>query len=1717
MSRNYYSGSRRNGDRRNRSYSPDNYGYRSAYDPHSSVGNNNRSYYGPQPSVGMQGFSNYSQNQWPQNSFQTPVSGVSPFPQQQLQSGNPNSSNYSALFTTSFPTTATSPFLFSNSGNGQIQHPVNLPNSQNLGSPAMSSNQNYQFLSNPQSGNTNTNQFRSTLNPNAANFIPSYHNQVNIPPVAQVTSPGIVQQNPFSRAAVNPAVTNNITSNNFLQNPTTPNQVVSNTTNFVTPSIPLTDQQKFKLNLFQTRLKELENEHDHIIRCRKTDYPEFPDNPDLNYMDWRACYLMQAQLYNMHLLFDPKFVPSHVLFDLPPADDTLYENRSELFTAAQDVHLAMTRNYTVMLNFQANVLVHVLRNNPTAKKFIRSNAVDPLQIFKDLDNMFIQQNIMTKGEFVTRFFKLKPDKNERFGSFMARVDSLQHELSSMFSYDVRVDDIIAVMQQGITDEMRPTFHHMLQEGKSVTDIRKAMIAIEVTRNRHVANANSVHDFVNSRFDRNHNRHNSPHQQYNRQFNDRDHRSHSPGRFQTNHNSSSSFHRSGSPFKNRFSGVKRSSDGNRERSRSGSPHDRSNRRSPGRDDRHSSRSALKTSHANRSRSPERREHRRPFRSPSPAAQRRPDHKKSVGFRYPTAQTVEPNPEASSSTDQGVGVDDVDPDLRDTEPNNDSFDNDTERALQSWNTANVIGSASVAVSDADGVPATVSHGDIHDWRRRNQTESEWMSDSNVEFVIAMERRAELDRELVATRERTERNLSKKQRRKANRVIDRLERSIGRRAIGAEPPQRRPYPWECLEHGRHKRRIADHDANRTSPTLKRNIDDVITESNVETGHRRDVLAAAAESRRTHVSSPNEDTLTFTSDTIPLSHAVVATESPATKRRIVETNEGTPIIVADAHMATGTEIGDDAMYETAVPSRIVYRYGAQRVVQWRLWDAPDPIPSRRLNDTSVHYTHRRNKARNVQHRRRLNDVRFEMFPRYAGSEADFRRAHWIPENQERITRAMQSQSERIENVNRTVPSFDDIEDAHERSLLQQEWIAARSMEIQQDEFAFLTGGEHVNLASVVYNPTQGERERNLSGDDHVRCKSKRRKVYGYPEDSWRNVPSTGTRHGDVATNYLSWSPYYSTATAAATWPHRRTIPPPVHSLRHYYSSHTMIGVEDATHYLNTMEGKRQGELQHYNKHPPLAVYRDICVPQVQYTASPVCHHTWLDIDYCRCTSCLTLHTAHLPCVERLDADEVVNVRAVTRPMDHNGLTGQELGPPPVRRLGVVERVERRPEFVVNPRDNDAEPRLARNPRVHRVQKEYGTGHIDYRIAHKDIQNNDLYAEFEDAEYSNVRYVVGVACRYHQTDILYCACGICHQLRDSLHMNTMQCYPTDEYHYVWCSGYDLRAPHVINTDPMYARLGVYPDVPTFAPDKIEIRWTCGECSDDSMEASEEYKESGDQSPMIDDCNIVVFECNNKVDPFKDHSGRGIVPGPFGVKDIVSDSGATKHMFHDTNQFSNYVETVNHFVRVADGKLVPVLGVGDVGPLRNVLHVPSLVYDLVSEPSLDKEGKWCVTGDGVKMFYDRNKCGQPNFASVFLVARLNHTDMYIVNPMYLGMSNKDYNYKCFDALASKAEAIDLLHKTLGHVSVDRIQELIKTGHIVWNNEASPVNLRRHSNPCIACALAKSKRQSHVKRIRVPITPGSLIYVDVWGPCETQSLLNENVYTIGFIDAATKKA
>ena len=75
----------------------------------------------------------------------------------------------------------------------------------------------------------------------------------------------------------------------------------------------------------------------------------------------------------------------------------------------------------------------------------------------------------------------------------------------------------------------------------------------------------------------------------------------------------------------------------------------------------------------------------------------------------------------------------------------------------------------------------------------------------------------------------------------------------------------------------------------------------------------------------------------------------------------------------------------------------------------------------------------------------------------------------------------------------------------------------------------------------------------------------------------------------------------------------------------------------------------------------------------------------------------------------------------------------------------------------------------------------------------------------------------------------------------------------------------------------------------------------------------------------------------------------------------------------------------------------------------------------------------------------------------------------------------------------------------------------WTHESPPVNLRKYSSPCIACSLAESKRQSHSRKIKVPIELGPLVYVNIWRPCQTALLINEYNYTIGFIDEATDRA
>ena len=391
------------------------------------------------------------------------------------------------------------------------------------------------------------------------------------------------------------------------------------------------------------------------------------------------------------------------------------------------------------------------------------------------------------------------------------------------------------------------------------------------------------------------------------------------------------------------------------------------------------------------------------------------------------------------------------------------------------------------------------------------------------------------------------------------------------------------------------------------------------------------------------------------------------------------------------------------------------------------------------------------------------------------------------------------------------------------------------------------------------------------------------------------------------------------------------------------------------------------------------------------------------------------------------------------------------------------------------------------------------------------------------------------------CQCPVCIALQESLNMSTCTIDVDTDCAYVWCVAYDVRPNHILNIHARHAHpyidkkevneletalleniifqpYGFFPVTDNSFSTTRPTRWQYPTPQEPRKPSAFifngiEYVPPRFRPRMEQDiANIVVSDV-----PAHATSHYGLTTSVVSTNrplEIIADSGATRHMFHDRSLFTEYRTVENHFVRVANGKMVRVHGIGTVGTLKNVLHVPDIVLCLVSEPQLDREDKICITRKGIKTFYESTS---ENDAKVFLVANLSDKGLYVVNPTYLQLQNPAYNYACYDALATKAEAIDLLHKTVGHLSLDRLQDSIATGHVNWNHDTTPVNFRKIANPCSSCGLAKSKRSSHTGTLRVPTQPGALVYIDVWGPNETPSLLNENKYTIGIIDATSKRA
>ena len=653
--------------------------------------------------------------------------------------------------------------MVSNPGD-QNRENSGLPNFQFLAAPGqhssiqnpfsatgMSSLQNFQmatpsvgysgFSGTPQFGNfqnlANSNQaISNTTNlSEMSTTMSNLRNNVKIPPYAQIVSPGIrVQTNPYNFHA----------SSSYdirQQNTTVPNQFISQSANLVNPVnqaavsdqqltlmqnasfTPLSESQKVKLNVLNSRLRAADNELVNMQKgCFKRNYTKLRDISKYN--SWRQQFLMQAQSdFHMHEIYDPTFVPACVKYPKPQYNDPEWEGRIELVNAAIELHNALNANYEWKLNFQGMAIAEAISENDTAHVFVKTGQVDARQILRDMDEAFIKRNPLTKGDFISNFFTLTKHQGELWSTFFPRVENMKIEGWNLFSYVFTDDDEFAVIQKNIIKdansvEYSPTLYQMIQSNKSLLEIKKAIIGIETLARTRQAHAHSVRDFVQSKYDRQHNPMNSPQRDHWRYKHHGRGNSRSPSqgtRYGESGSSSgagtsmSRIHgdrdRDRSPYRRRF-------DGFRDRSRSRSPYDKTGRRDPN--------SSAKPFNSNQYMA-DRSRHRSPMppprgrsreslgrsRSPSPGSLQ--PARKHVEFRKPVAQNAVGDDGAGESgrgRDQaGDGGsrespdDGVDPDLAGYQEAGDS-DGGVAHLARSW--SRVLGSSSLAmVAESDPV--------------------------------------------------------------------------------------------------------------------------------------------------------------------------------------------------------------------------------------------------------------------------------------------------------------------------------------------------------------------------------------------------------------------------------------------------------------------------------------------------------------------------------------------------------------------------------------------------------------------------------------------------------------------------------------------------------------------------------------------------------------------------------------------------------------------------------------------------------------------------------------------------------------------------------------------------------------------------------------------------------------------------------------------------------
>ena len=84
--------------------------------------------------------------------------------------------------------------------------------------------------------------------------------------------------------------------------------------------------------------------------------------------------------------------------------------------------------------YQAAYITYAIDSHEVAKGFVKHNDINPIQVFRDLDETFMEQNPLTKDSFISNIWSIRPKPDEKLFSFFARLVSDRLTLPNMFRY-----------------------------------------------------------------------------------------------------------------------------------------------------------------------------------------------------------------------------------------------------------------------------------------------------------------------------------------------------------------------------------------------------------------------------------------------------------------------------------------------------------------------------------------------------------------------------------------------------------------------------------------------------------------------------------------------------------------------------------------------------------------------------------------------------------------------------------------------------------------------------------------------------------------------------------------------------------------------------------------------------------------------------------------------------------------------------------------------------------------------------------------------------------------------------------------------------------------------------------------------------------------------------------------------------------------------------------